>query len=325
MKFAVIGTNFISDLFCEAAREVEGAEVAAVLSRSRERGVAFAQRHSVKTVFTDLCELLSAEDIDAVYIASPTLCHATQAVRCMRSGKAVLCEKMMGAELSDTLWMQRVARDEGVVLLEAMRPAHDPAYGVIKKSLGRLGKIRRATLEFCQYSSRYDRFRQGEVLNAFDPKMKNSALSDIGIYPLTVALMLFGKPTRVHLSSVFLENGFEGSGILTLSYPDKGVTVAYSKITEGVNPSVIEGEEGSLTINKLTSPTELILRLRGKAPEIIPVPTAENNMVYEIRAFMDAVNLRRDPTPFTELTEAAARIVDEVYRQEGIAEHFPKD
>ena len=66
---------------------------------------------------------------------------------------------------------------------EAMRPAFDPVADIISSEISKLGAIRHAHLEYCQYSSRYDRFKSGEVLNAFDPQICNSALADIGNTP----------------------------------------------------------------------------------------------------------------------------------------------
>ena len=322
MKIGIIGTNFISDRLCEAARLVSGVQVAAVYSRAQETGDAFAARHGIEKVYTGYGELLMDRDIDAVYVASPTICHAPQAIKAMHAGKHVLCEKMMAATLPEMRLMRQVARKQGVVLLEAMRPAHDPAYDMIAESLPRLGKIRRATLEFCQYSSRYDRFKAGELTNAFDPRLKNSALADIGIYPLHVAVRLFGMPKSVHGASVFMENGFEGAGTVTLGYEDKTVNIVYSKISDSVNPSVIEGECGSLLINKISAPAELTLRLRGQEAERLPTVAPENNMIYELAAFRDMVAGERDAEEYLQLTEMAQIVVDEVYRTAGISDRF---
>ena len=71
VRIAVIGTNFISDWFCDAAREVDGAEVVAVYSRAKGTGDAFAAKHSVKKVYTSLDSMLADPEISAVYVASP--------------------------------------------------------------------------------------------------------------------------------------------------------------------------------------------------------------------------------------------------------------
>lgn len=322
MRLGIIGTNFISDRLCEAAAMVDGIELYAVYSRKTDTGATFAERYGIGKVYCDLDDMLADGELDAVYVASPTFCHAEQSIRAMRAGKHVLCEKMMAATLPEMRLMRQVARKQGVVLLEAMRPAHDPAYDMIAESLPRLGKIRRATLEFCQYSSRYDRFKAGELTNAFDPRLKNSALADIGIYPLHVAVRLFGMPKSVHGASVFMENGFEGAGTVTLGYEDKTVNIVYSKISDSVNPSVIEGECGSLLINKISAPAELTLRLRGQEAERLPIVVPENNMIYELAAFRDMVAGERDAEEYLQLTEMAQIVVDEVYRTAGISDRF---
>ena len=322
MNIAVIGTNFISDSFCNAQKRVNGTKTLAVCSRAKERGAEFAEKHGIERVYSDLSEMLSDREIDAVYIASPIFAHAEQAVLAMAAGKHVLCEKMMAATLDEFYEMKRASEKYGRVLIEAMRPAHDPLINAVRETIPKIGKVRRASLEFCQYSSRYDKFKAGIVENAFDPKIKNSALSDIGIYPLYLALDLFGEPCDLGCRSVFLENGFEGEGVLTLGYSDKVVTVTYSKIFGGSLPSVIEGEDGAIIINKISAPTEISLRLRGREPEIIGRADTEENMQYEIAAFRDMCEGIRDHKPYLSVTELQQKIVDASYRISGAYKYF---
>ncbi|MBQ7386940.1 MAG: Gfo/Idh/MocA family oxidoreductase [Clostridia bacterium] len=322
MNFLIIGTNFISDRFAEAASEVPGVSLYAVYSRKLETGRDFAAKYGIDKVYTDYEEALSDAGIDAVYVASPTLCHAEHTILALRAGKHVLCEKMMGADLSDFEKMKSCAKETGRILLEAMRPAHDPAYETVLEYLKRLGRLRRASFEFCQYSSRYDAFLEGRMTNAFNPAMKNTALADIGIYPLHAALMLLGEPKNVTARSVFLENGFEGEGVMTLDYGDMLASVVYSKITNSVTPSVIEGERGALTINKISAPTELVYYPRGASAEVIKLDVAPNNMVYEIAAFRDMTLGKKDPQKYMNITEYAQKIVENVYISSGISDKF---
>lgn len=67
--------------------------------------------------------------------------------------------------------------------------AFDPAYQLSWK-IAEDRKLRRVTLEYCQYSSRYDKFRQGEILNAFRPELANGAIMDIGVYPIYMLVQL---------------------------------------------------------------------------------------------------------------------------------------
>ena len=322
IKFAVVGTNFISDNFANAVSMTERAEISAVFSRKLHTGAAFAQKHGIKKVYTDYKEMLSDGEIDAVYVASPHLCHAEQTVLALDFGKHVLCEKMIAADLDGFLAQKAACIRSGKVLLEAMRPNFDPALEAIKSALPKIGKVRRASLEYCQYSSRYDRFKNGEVLNAFDPKMKNTALADIGIYPLEVCISLFGAPSSVSASSIFLSNGFEGAGNITLTYDGMYADISYSKISESVNPSVIEGEDGSLTFDKLNGPSYITLHLRGNEPISLDYHPLQNNMVYEIEAFCDMVGGVLSFNPYLEVSETASRVVDEAYKITGADKYF---
>jgi len=323
MNFAVIGTNFISDNFADAVKKTTSSKISAIYSRAEETGAKFAEKHdkSIK-VYTKYEKMLSDGGFDAVYVASPTLLHKEHSVLAMKAGYQVLCEKMMGATLEDFYAMKQTSESSGRVLLEAMRPSFDPAYEAVRSALPRLGRIRRAELTFCQYSSRYDRFKSGILTNAFDPKMKNSALSDIGIYPLNIAVSLFGEPNDFQSRSVFLNNGFEGQGTVLLNYADKTVLLNYSKITDCVLPSLIEGEEGSIIIDKLTQPSLVTLKLRSGVTEQLYTAVESNNMIYEIEAFDSMCRGNSDYLPYLQLTEKTQILVDKIYKSSNIINSF---
>lgn len=318
----VIGTNFISDRFADAVIESGALELYAVYSRSLDTGKAFADKYGIKAVYDSLDKMLSDSDIDAVYVASPTFLHAEQSIAAARAKKHVLCEKMIAVNHSEFSAMKKAAEDAGVVLLEAMRPDFDGVFDLIKNELPKIGKVRRVSFDYCQYSSRYDKFKAGTVLNAFNPKMKNSALADIGIYPLHMCVSLFGEPKNISSTSVFLENGFEGAGSLVLDYEDKIALINYSKISDNFSLSVIEGECGSVIIDKFNPPSKITVRMRsGEEYELAYTPV-KNNMVFEVKAFADMINGKRENAPYLSVSDAAMRLVDKIYAMSGITEFF---
>ena len=144
-------------------------------------------------------------------------------------------------------------RRNQVVLLEAMRPDFDPAFDIVEQNLNRIGRLRRATFEFCQYSSRYDKFREGIVMNAFDPTLGNAAFMDIGVYCIHSLVRLFGMPQEIQAFSTKLSNDFDGSGIVLMKYETMIADAVYSKLYVSVNPSVIQGEVGSILIGYITN------------------------------------------------------------------------
>ncbi len=325
LKIGIIGTNYISDNFCDAADKVPGAVLQAVYSRKQETGDAFASRHSIPGVFTDYDAFLSS-DIDAVYVASPNSAHCEQTILALEHRKHVLCEKVMAVNEKQVFSMIDTARRHQVVLLEAMRPDFDPAFDLVEHALPRLGKLRRATFEFCQYSGRYDDFRHGTVQNAFNPKLGNAAVMDIGVYCIHSLVRLFGMPENIKALSTKLHNGFDGSGIILMEYKDMIAETVYSKISVSVNPSVIQGEDGSLLIDHIGKPERLELRLRkgtrdslsGGRRESLPFSPAENNMIFEIKEFLRLVENNAIDHKYLRYSLDTIRVIDEVRRQTGI-------
>ncbi len=322
MKFAVIGTNFVSDYFADAVGRLSFAEISAVYSRKEETGSAFADKYGIKSVFTSYEEMLSSHAFDAVYVASPTLLHCEHSVKALECGYHVLCEKMMAASLEEFYLMHSAYKRSGRVLLEAMRQTFDPAYERVREALSKIGKIKSARLIFCQYSSRYDRFKNGILTNAFDPKMKNSSLSDIGIYPLNIAIDLFGKPREIKSESIFLRGGFEGEGRALLSCDGFCAEIIYSKIRDDFTPSEIVGEDGKIVIDKLTQPKKITLVKKDGTEEILDFPITDNNMIYEIKAFFEMTNGSLSCKPYLDLTEKTQIAVDKIYKQNRIDFHF---
>lgn len=322
IKFGIIGTNFISDWMADAALKVEDIELTAVFSRKEQTGRAFAQKHGIGTVYTDLSQMLSS-DIVAVYVASPTFKHYEHSLCALNAGKHVLCEKMLTVRLSEAEHLASVAREKGLVLMEAMRPLHDPAIYIIKEALPKLGRIRRVHFEYCQYSSRYDAFKQGRVLNAFDPTIGNSALADIGIYPLAMTLSLFGEPKRVSTMSTFLENGFECMGEIAMDYGDMRATVSYSKINEGVRRSVIEGEDASISVSKLSAVSDIDLVYRDGTVQSLKSDVIEGtNMDCELRDFCDAIKGVKGHNGWLDTALLQLKIAEISYSQNGTADKF---
>jgi len=284
VKLGIVGTNFVATWLTAAAREL-GVTLYALYSRSEEKGRAFAAKEGIARVYTDFDAFLSS-GIEALYLASPTYCHYTMAKAALTAGLHVLVEKPMVTHLWQLEELTAIAAERGLVLMEAMRPAHDPALSLVREAIGKIGKVRRVSLEFCQYSSRYDAFRTGEILNAFTPEISGAALLDIGIYPLYWAIALFGAPLTVAASSTRLSNGFEGGGMILFGYRDFQLSISYSKIANSVTESAIVGEDGAVTVDKLTAPKVLRLLPRGGTPGTLSDHAPENNLVHELSDFL---------------------------------------
>lgn len=313
LQVGIVGTNFISEWFIAAAQETGGRiEPVAVYSRTGERGQEFASQHGLRQAFSDYDSMLHA--VDAVYIASPTIAHFPQALAAIQAGKHVLVEKTMAASAQETEQLFAAGEAHGVVVMEATRNLHTPTFRLIRESLSHLGTLRYAHFEKLQYSSRYDRFRSGEEINAFDPSLGNSSLADIGVYCLQPALDLFGLPLENTGYSVRLANGFEAAGALQFDYGSMIVDIAYSKIVAGVGPSTIVGEDATLSISDLAEPSRIVLSERGgKSTVLLDVDEVNpaDTMHHELNDFADQVETGVTNSRWRDVSIWSRKIMDE--------------
>ena len=323
INFAIIGTNFITDLFLEAAAMRKDFHLKAVYSRELAHAREYGMKYGAELFFDDLEELAKCPEIDAVYIASPNSFHAPQSILMMEHGKHVLCEKPTASNLKEFMKMREASFKNQVVLLEAMRPVHNPAFAVIRNNLEKLGTIRRVTFQFCKYSSRYEKFKNGVPVNAFDPSFSNSALMDLGVYCVHPLVALFGLPERISSDCVKLHNGMEGAGTVLLHYKDMIAELLYSKISTSTLPSQIQGENGKMLIDGISIPKNLRIQYQDGNEEILEVPDFSNDMIYEINDFIDLIEHKHLDHPFLPYSEMELQVMDEVRKQQGII--FPAD
>ncbi|UUZ81109.1 Gfo/Idh/MocA family oxidoreductase [Paenibacillus sp. P26] len=325
IRFAVIGTNWITEQFIDAAREAEEFVLTAVYSRTEEKAREFAEKHGIPNLFTDLEEMARSDVFDAVYIASPNSLHAKQAILCMNHGKHVLCEKPMASNVREVQAMIEAAQANRVVLMEALKSTLLPNFRAVQERAAGIGPVRRYFASYCQYSSRYDAYKQGTVLNAFNPAFSNGALMDLGVYCIYPLVVLFGKPERVQADAVLLESGVDGEGSILLKYKGMDAVIMYSKITHSFVPSEIQGENGTLVIDKINHAEKVELRRRDGSADDLTVPQSAKSMYYEAREFMDLIasgRLESDTNSHAN-SLAAMEIMDEVRRQIGLV--FPAD
>lgn len=325
IRFGVIGTNWITERMLNAVQGLEHFQLTSVYSRTAEKAKSFAEKHHAKYTYTDLEAFAASPHIDAVYIASPNAFHREQAELCMKHGKHVLCEKPLAANSHETRSMIETAYSQEVVLLEAMKSIWMPGFHTVQEQLHRVGKVRRYHASFCQYSSRYDAYREGTVLNAFRPELANGSLMDLGVYCIYPAVVLFGKPESMYANATMLESGVDGSGSLILRYPDMEATISFSKITSSSAATEIQGEDGTIVIPKISEPGNIVFRAHDGQEEMLSGPTQHASMRYEVEAFLHMIQEEDLETSMATLTysQAAMELMDEARRQIGLV--FPND
>ena len=334
VRFGVVGTNFITDWVIAGAKQDERFELSAVYSRTQETANAFAAKHQIPHTFTSLKEMVKSDLIDAVYIASPNFLHASQSILCMKYGKHVLCEKPFASNAKEAKDMIEASQKYDVTLMEAMKPTLTPNFLSVKENIRKTGTVRRYFSCYCQYSSRYDKFKEGTVLNAFKPEYANGAMMDIGIYTVYPMVVLFGRPQKIDASGIVLSSGVDGQGAVNFSYDGMNATVLYSKIANSSLPTEIQGEDGNITLDKINiiskvSFTPRLASTAGKSstsePQDISAETSKDEYYYEIAEFINLVlqGKRESLINTHENSLITLEIIDEVRRQLGIV--YPAD
>ena len=334
VRFGVIGTNNITDWVIQGGREDERFELTAVCSRTHERATEFAAKHGIPHTFTSLEEMAASDYVDAIYIATPNYCHAEQAILCMSHGKHVLCEKPFASNAREASAMITAARQYGVTLMEAMISTLNPNFLRVKEQLGTLGTQRRYFACYCQYSSRYDKFKEGTILNAFKPELSNGAVMDIGIYTIYPMIALFGRPQSIEAQGIVLHTGVDGQGAVNFRYPGMDATVLYSKIANSFLPTEIEGEEGNLIIDHIhiARQVDLIPRIptsQGQSQQdtrqALSIPLSHSPYYYEIKEFIDLVTSGQPESSVNTLDTSLAtmEVIDEIRCQLGVT--YPAD
>jgi predicted dehydrogenase len=290
IRFGIIGTSKITDEFLKGAKKVEEFVLNAVYSRKEETAKNFASKYNVDNIFTNLEEMAKSDLIDAVYIASPNSFHYEQAKIFLYNKKHVFCEKPMASNSKEVKHMVELAKENNVLLMEGMKTTLLPNFKAIKDNLHKIGKIRRYFASYCQYSSRYDKYKEGVILNAFKKDLSNGATMDIGVYCIYPMICLFGAPKEIKANSFMLESGVDGQGSALFKYDDMDGIIIYSKIANSYLPSEIQGEKGSIIISNIHDMKNVIINYRNGNNEVISVDQADENMMYELKEFIQLIN-----------------------------------
>lgn len=323
IRFATIGTNFIVDRFLEAALANKEFAYKAAYSRNAETALSFSNKYHPERIYTDLNKLAEADDIDAVYIASPNSLHYGQASLLLEHSKHILCEKTITSNSKELQNLIQLAKSRHLVLLEAIRTVFTPGFAALTDNLSRLGTIRRVSFNYCQYSSRYDKFKSGMIENAFNPALSNGAIMDIGVYCVYPLMKLFGAPEEIKTNALILSNGIDGAGTILAIYKEMQAELVYSKITDSRIPSQIQGENGTMTITGINNPCQLKFYDRKGNEEIIYQAASQPDMSGEINEWARLIKGGSGGEIHNQCSLLTLKLMDEARRQMGIV--FPAD
>lgn len=193
LRWAVLGTGVIANEMAAALRSM-GRTLDAVGNRTYGKAVAFAEKYGVKKVYSDFHEMFTDPDIDVIYITTPHNTHIEFLELALTHGKHVLCEKSITLNTQELERAAELARENHVVLAEAMTIYHMPLYRALRERLaaGELGRVNLIQLNFGS-------FKEYDMSNRFfNRSLAGGAVLDIGVYALSLArLFLDSSPDQM--------------------------------------------------------------------------------------------------------------------------------
>ena len=245
IRWAILGAGKIANAYAKDFPFMKNAELLAVASSDKERAINFAKEYNIpKTLSHD--ELYNSNEIDAVYIATTHNFHFEQALKCLQSGKAVLCEKPITVNDTEFKKLVAVSKEKNVFLMEAMWTYFLPPIIKAKEWMdeGRIGKLKVIQADF---AVPMEKNYEGRVYN---PTLAGGALLDIGIYPVSLAYYFTNQvPLTITASGAMTETGVDERLGMIFQYGDITATLFTAITTRMTNKLRLFGEEGYIEIH----------------------------------------------------------------------------
>lgn len=247
LRYAIMGTNWLSYLYRDAILAA-GDAVSAVCSRDLGRAKALGGENA--KAYTDLEEMLKDDNIDVVYLCIPNVLHAEAALKCLRAGKHVLCEKPATVTAAQMEAIIQAAEESGKIFAEAVMNFYSPVMDRLREEL-KTDPVAAVRLDYSQRSSKLDQLRAGQSFSSFDRSLYGGVLTDLGCYALHFAVNLFGEPEDLIASSHFIGQ-VDGSTSLILRYSSFNVMISLSKCAHSMIGSEIQCDRASYTLKNLS-------------------------------------------------------------------------
>ena len=202
VRWGILATGWIAELFAKDLKQT-GHSVVAVGSRAQERADRFASTFGIATAHGSYEALVSDPNVDIVYIATPHPQHVSAAKLALNAGKYILVEKPFTLNAEEAAEIVTLARLKGLVVLEAMWTRFLPHMRRIREIIanGTIGEVRSITADHRQKLPDDPTHR----LNALE--LGGGALLDLGIYPISFAWDILGRPASIKAEATFRNTG----------------------------------------------------------------------------------------------------------------------
>ena len=185
IRVGIAGCGSIARRFVPESSFVSGVTIAGIYDTEPSAAESFVQNLNTGHIFDSYEAML--EGVDAVYIATPHLSHYTLAKQAIVARKHVLCEIPLTLNREEAAELYALAEQNGVVLMEAHKTAHCPAFNhlmVMIKS-GVIGEV-------VDVEASLSRLLSDKTRREFDATQAGGSLYESGSYPLLPIFRLLG-------------------------------------------------------------------------------------------------------------------------------------
>ena len=321
MNLGILGTGKIVQEFLP---EIDNLKIGykAILGtlRSKERVEKLAAQYKLDKIYFDYDELLTDENLDTIYVALPNNLHYEFAKKALLAGKNVIVEKPAVTTAEEFADLKKIAAENKKILIEAMTVHYLPAYLSIRAELENLGDIKIVSMNYSQYSSRYDAFKRGEILPAFNPKMAGGALMDINVYNINFVVGLFGAP-KSFTYSANIERGIDTSGVLVMDYGNFKAVCIGAKDCQVLTASTIQGDKGNIFMEIPVNMIDAyVINYNNGDGSVETFDEDKHRMIYEFENFIeiiDSKNFERAEKMLS-ISEISTKILQDARAQVGI-------
>ena len=260
-RWGILGTGYVSRKFALGLKATDEMSVSAVCSRTQESARSFADNLGIEHRFTSYEEMLRADVIDAVYIATPPHLHAAQASLAIEAGRPVLVEKPFCVDAAEAESLMHLARKHSVFCMEAMWTRFLPLARELKSFVqsGGIGEPRLVTGSFCLKES------PDSGTHLFDPRRGGGVVLDRAVYPISLASMLLGPPQTVHAQVTVGASGADEQAAITLGYAGGCIgQFLVSFQAQASNAFAVMGSQGTVDVTPpIYRPFEFTVRPAG--------------------------------------------------------------
>ncbi|TDD99071.1 Gfo/Idh/MocA family protein [Jiangella asiatica] len=321
IRWGILGTGGIAGSFARDLQLVDDAEVVAVGSRREESAADFAGRLDIPHSYGSYEKLVADPMVDVVYVATPQTAHATNIRLALEAGKPVLCEKPFTITAAEASEVVALARQRGLFLMEAMWTRFLPHMRRVDQLLrsGTLGEITTVVADHGQ------RIPAGEH-RLHRPDLAGGALLDLGVYPVSFASHVLGRPATVSAAGTLLSSGLDGQTSMVLTHESGAHAMLTTTLgARTPNRASITGTEGRIEIDDVWyAPTSFsLLRPGSSAPERFEHQRVGGGLRHQAVEVGRLLRAGATESPAMPLDESVTimETMDEVRRQIGL--RFP--